>query len=220
MLLVPEIFNRNSSTVTSLMPPEQSGIWLLERMRQHIGFESYADKKLLDFGCGVRFSQAIINSNFAIARYCGVDNFRPMIEFLQNHVSDRRFEYAFLDAYHPLYNEHGTVLSTETILPVADQDFDIISMFSVITHQNPSDSKCIFTALRHHVRANGHLFFTCFLDQSIATFEDRSPERNGGRCFYNPRFLTELVELCGWRQVSSAPSEGPLIGDSFVYKPV
>jgi SAM-dependent methyltransferase len=220
MLLVPERFNRNSSTVTSLMPPEQAGIWLLERMRQHIGFESYADKKLLDFGCGVRFSQAIINSQFAIGHYCGVDNFRPLIEFLQDQVRDRRFEYGFLNAYHPLYNEHGKVLSTETALPVADRDFDIISMFSVITHQNPSDSTCIFTALRRHISADGHLFFTCFLDQSIATFEDRSPERNGGRCFYNPSFLTELVELCGWRQVRSAPSEGPLIANSFVYKPV
>jgi SAM-dependent methyltransferase len=187
-------------------------------MRQHIGFESYADKKLLDFGCGVRFSQAIINSDLPIGRYFGVDNFRPLIEFLQKNVEDRRFAYGFLDAYHPLFNPHGTALTTETPLPVAEHDFDIASMFSVITHQNPDDSRCIFTALRRHIRANGHLFFTCFLDEKISTFEDRSPERNGGRCFYNPKFLTELVERCGWRQITSAPSEGPLIGDAFVYQ--
>src|SRR2546427_86247 len=127
MLVVPEEFNRNSITVTSLMTPEQSGVWLLERMRRQIGFESYAQKKLLDFGCGVRFSQAIISSD-------------------------------------------------------------------------------------------GQLFFTCFLDQAINTFEDRSPELNGGRCFYNPDFLTELVESCGWREVGRGPAEGPLIGDSFVYQ--
>jgi hypothetical protein len=59
-----------------------------------------------------------------------------MIEFLQHEVRDRRFEYGFLNAYHPLYNEHAEVLSAETVLPVADHDVDIISMFSVITHQN------------------------------------------------------------------------------------
>ena len=55
MLIVPPEFNCNSPNVTSLMTPEQRGIWLLERMRQQIGFVSYADKKVLDFGCGVRW---------------------------------------------------------------------------------------------------------------------------------------------------------------------
>ena len=84
MLVVPAEFNRNSVNVTSLMTPEQSGIWLLERMRQHIGFETYANKKVLDFGCGVRFSQAIINTDYPFGTYCGLNVFRPMIEFLQN----------------------------------------------------------------------------------------------------------------------------------------
>ena|SRR3989442_317956 len=218
MLVVPEEFNRNSITVTSLMTPEQSGVWLLERMRRQIGFESYAQKKLLDFGCGVRFSQAIINSEFPIGRYFGVDIFHPMIEFLQNNVRDRRFAYYFLDAYHPLYNPQGSLLSPDFILPIGEQDFDIVCMFSVITHQYPRDSKSIFSILRRHISADGQLFFTCFLDQAINTFEDRSPELNGGRCFYNPDFLTELVESCGWREVGRAPAEGPLIGDSFVYQ--
>jgi SAM-dependent methyltransferase len=219
MLVIPSEFNRNSSTVTSLMTPEQSGIWLLEWMRLQIGFESYAGKKVLDFGCGVRFTQAIINTGFPIGRYCGVDVFRPMIEFLQNNVSDRRFAYYCLDAYHPMYNRRGSFLTTDSALPVNERDFDIVCMFSVITHQYPEDSRSIFTMLRRHVRAEGHLFFTCFLDEAISTFEDRSPRRDGGRCFYNPRFLKGIVESCGWRQVRRVPSVGPLIGDSFVYQP-
>ena len=73
--------------------------------------------------------------------------------------------------------------------------------------------------LRRYVRADGQLFFTCFLDAAIAEFEDRSPERNGGFCVYNPEFLTRLVERCGWRLVARAPGHGPLIGDSFVGRP-
>jgi len=219
MLLVPDHFNRNSSTVSSLMPPEKSGRWLLERMCRQIGSDTCADKRLLDFGCDVRFSQAIINDALPIGRYVGVDCFAAMVDFLRSHVRDERFAYYFFDAFHPLYNERGTVLSPDTPLPVPERDFDVVSMFSVITHQNPRDSECIFTILRRHVAASGHLFFTCFLDDSIASFEDRSPELNGGRCFYNPTFLTDLVERCGWRQVTQAPAEPPLIGDSFVYRP-
>lgn len=219
MLVVPSKFNRNSSTVTSLMTPEQSGIWLLEWMRLQIGFDSYADKKVLDFGCGVRFSQAIINTGLPISRYFGVDVFRPMINFLQRNVRDRRFAYYCLDAHNPLYNPRGRALTPDTVLPIDEHDFDIVCMFSVITHLYPDDSRSIFSILRRHVGASGHLFFTCFLDEAISAFEDRSPGRDGGRCYYNPAYLTELVESCGWRQVCSAPSLGPLVGDSFVYRP-
>jgi SAM-dependent methyltransferase len=218
MLVVPEEFNRNSITVTSLMTAEQSGLWLLERMRRQIDFESYADKKLLDFGCGVRFSQAIINSELPIGRYFGVDVFHRMIKFLQKNVHDQRFAYHFLDVYHPLYNPRGKLLSPDLTLPIPEHAFDIVSMFSVITHQYPLDAKIIFSMLRRHTCVKGHLFFTCFLDEAISTFEDRSPERNGGRCFYSPGFLTQLVESCGWREVGRAPGAGPLIGDSFVYQ--
>lgn len=219
MLVVPSEFNRNSIKVTSLMSPEESGVWLLEWMRLQIGFESYADKKVLDFGCGVRFTQAIVNTGFAVGRYVGVDVHRPMIEFLQENVRDGRFAFYCLDARHPIYNPRGEPLTPETALPFAERDFDVACMFSVITHQHPEDSRSIFSMLRRHVGDRGRLFFTCFLDDSIDTFEDRSEARNGGMVFYNPDFLTELVESCGWRLAGMAPSVGPLVGQSFVYLP-
>jgi SAM-dependent methyltransferase len=218
-LRVPAKFNRNSAKVTALMPPEQSGVFLLHRMRERLGLETLENASLLDFGCGVRFSQAILNTDFRIGAYLGVDNYGEMIAFLQSAVRDRRMSYAFLDAYHPLFNKTGQPLSAETRLPIAEKQYDIVSMFSVITHQDVDDSTNIFRLLRRYVADDGHLFFTCFLDESIATYEDRSPEKNGGFCFYNGTFLRELVESCGWHFVSHAPGEGPLIGDSFVFRP-
>ncbi len=219
MLVVPEEFSRNSPRVTSLMTPEESGVWLLEWMRLQIGFESYADKKVLDFGCGVRFTQAIINTEYPIGRYFGVDVYRPMIEFLQKNVRDGRFAYHYLNVKHPMYNPRGKALTPGTVLPIAEHDFDVACMFSVITHQYADDSRSIFSMLRRHVQPRGRLFFTCFLDDSIAAFEDRSKKRNGGMVFYNPDFLNGLVESCGWRQVGMAPSVGPLVGPSFVCRP-
>ncbi|TIW62736.1 MAG: class I SAM-dependent methyltransferase [Mesorhizobium sp.] len=198
------------------MPPEDSGALLLEKMQRHIGLQTLANSRLLDFGCGVRFSQAILNRGIPIRSYTGIDCFAEMIDFLRAAVRDPRFSYVFLDAHHPSYNPQGRPLSGQTSLPLPLQAFDILSLFSVITHQNPADAASILTMLRRYTAVGGHLFFTCFLDEEIAEYEDRSPENDGGRCFYNPDFLAHLVEGCGWRVVKRAPSEGPLIGHSFV----
>lgn len=218
-LVVPARFNRNSATVTALMPAEESGAWLLERMRQHLDLDTYADKRMLDFGCGVRFSQAIVNKGLDLQSYLGVDNYREMIEFLQSSVRDRRLSFQFLDAHHALYNPRGKPLSPDMTLDGEEGSFDVVSMFSVITHQNPANSEAIFSLLRRYVAPQGALFFTCFLDPNIATFEDRSPERNGGVCFYNPDYLEAIVARCGWRKVRFAPSEGPIIANAFVFAP-
>jgi SAM-dependent methyltransferase len=196
----------------------QSGLWLLDRMRRQIGLDTLENIRLLDFGCGVRFSQAIVNTGFRIGAYTGVDNDRAMIEFLQRNVRDRRMSYVFLDAQHHLYDAAGRPMDFTTRLPLEEERYDIASMFSVITHQHPADSASIFALLRRYVRPGGHLFFTCFLDDAIPSFEDRSAEQNGGRCFYNTSFLKDLVESRGWREVNRAPGVNPLIGDSFVFR--
>ena len=117
----------------------------------------------------------------------------------------------------------GEMAGERMEVPLASQDQeDEQSCFSDNTHRDlVNDALGIENVwLGRYVRADGHLFFTCFLDESIADFEDRSPKRDGGRCFYNPGFLTALVEGCGWRLVARAPGEGPLIGDSFVGRPL
>lgn len=217
-LVVPPQFNRNSPKVTAIMTPEQSGRWLLERMREQIGLASYDGVALLDFGCGVRFSQAILNTGLHIGSYTGVDNSADLIRFLDGAVRDERFTFVFLDAHHAMYNPGGR--RTQTRLPLEEGAYDVASMFSVITHQDPEQTTDILTMLRRYVKSDGALFFTCFLDQSIATFEDRSPPgMQGERCFYNPAYLRTLIERSGWRVVRHAPGEAPLIGDSFVCRP-
>lgn len=218
-LLVPQEFNRNSSTVTSLMPPEESGKWLLDRMARQLGFESLAGTSVLDFGCGVRFTQAILNGRLPIGEYAGVDCYPAMIEFLRERVVDPRFSFHLLDARHALYNPGGTPLVSSTPLPLPERHFDVACMFSVLTHQYPEDSRAILSILRRHVRPTGRLFFTCFLDDALESFEDRSAERNGGRCFYSTTFLEHLAGETGWAPSARYGAEPPLIGDAFVWRP-
>jgi SAM-dependent methyltransferase len=218
-LLVPDRFNRNSSTVMALMTPEQSGSWLLERLRERLGVTSLAELHLLDFGCGVRFTQAIVNCDVKIGSYTGVDCYSDMIDFLRSATPRRRYSYHLFDVQHPLYNPSGAPLTPSTPLPVSKRDFDVITMFSVVTHLYPQDSEAIFTIVRRHVAPNGHLFFTCFLDSEVNGFEDRSPERNGGRCHYERAYLMDIVKQSGWNVVDTAPAQPPLIADSFLLRP-
>ncbi len=219
ILQVPDRFNRNSSKVSDLLAPEESGRWLLQQMQQRLGIADYAGVALLDFGCGVRFSQAILNLGLPIGRYAGVDCFGEMIDFLKANVHDVRFSYELLNARHPLYNPDGEPLTTETRLPLPEQAFDVISMFSVITHQDPPDAEAILTMLRRYVRPAGQLFLTCFLDPALASFEDRSPDRNGGYCVYEPSFLEALLHRSGWQPFARYPGGHPLIADSFACRP-
>jgi hydroxylaminobenzene mutase len=216
-LEIPEKFNRNSPTVTSLMSPEQSGLWLLQRLQRLLGLSNFTGTALLDYGCGVRFTQTFVNLGLPVGRYAGVDCFEEMIDFLATTVEAPNFSYHFIDVWHPSYNPSGaTRLGTDTVLPLPEGSFDVATMFSVITHQTPEDTGHIFSMLRRYVRKDGHLFFTCFLDPTIDGYEDRSPERTGGRCVYNPEFLAGIILRSGWVPVGSYPAEAPLIGDSFL----
>jgi SAM-dependent methyltransferase len=202
------------------MPPEESGQRLLDLLQERLCLAGLASTRMLDFGCGVRFTQALLNRRLPIGQYAGVDCYPEMIEFLRTSVRDPRFSFELLDAHHPLYNPGGTRLTPSTPLALPLRHFDVATMFSVLTHQYPEDSRAILSILRRHVRSTGHLFFTCFLDPDLPEFEDRSPERDGGRCFYSEEFLSRLLRATGWAPVARYPAGPPLIGDAFLCCPV
>jgi len=198
--IVPQQFNRNSQKVSSLMPPQDSGAWLLERMRQRIGLKTLAASRLLDFGCGVRFTQAILNHRIPIRSYTGIDCFAEMIDFLRSTVRDPRFSYVLLDAHHPLYNPKGRPLSNETELPLPLHAFDVISLFSVITHQNPDDAAFIFSLLRRHTATQGASF-------SLASWIPGSPSsKTGARTRTAACASTTPISLPVWWKAAAGES--------------
>jgi SAM-dependent methyltransferase len=219
VLVVPDRHNRNSPTVRALGPPEETGLWLLNRLRERLGLDSLAHVELLDLGCGVRFTQAILNQRIPIRRYVGVDVEPELIAFLSGAVSDRRFQFRRIDVQHPSYNPNGAPLHDDFVLPVGPRKFDLACMFSVITHQYPSDATALFRTLKRHVRDDGALFFTCFLDDEIQDFEDRSPNRDGGRCVYARARIEQLLRDAGWEHDRPDPPEGVIIGHSYVCRP-
>jgi SAM-dependent methyltransferase len=164
-LRVPVKFERGSMRGEEAIA---SAIWLIEHMCEHLGLEDHANAEVLDFGCGVKFTQALINHSLPIKKYVGVDVYREMIDFLRENVHDPRFEYFHIDAHNELYNPDGETLSEDATLPIEGRAFDVICLFSVFTHLAPHDYRTMLKLLRRHVKPDGRLFFTLYIDELTA----------------------------------------------------
>ncbi len=71
-----------------------------------------------------------------------------------------------------MYNPTGKDLATFELLPVGASRFDLICLFSVFTHLAPHDFEAMLRLLRRHVRPDGVLLFSLFLDDPDAWAEE------------------------------------------------
>lgn len=197
--LIAPPFNFNASTVAQ-SPPELSGNYLLQCLRRRLGWSSFADKTLLDFGCGVRFSQTIHNLNLDFGLYVGVDVNREAIEWLTENVNDTRFKYVHLDAKNTFYNRSGkSDLSDDILQRIGVPECDAVCMFSVITHQSPVEARQTFAQVRRVTRSGGQLYFTTFCSDDVDKYVEIEPRAPGQKSAYHPAFLMEMVEAAGWK---------------------
>jgi SAM-dependent methyltransferase len=195
----PEDLARNTERVIEA-GLEKTGEILIKLASTRAGFESLADVDVLDMGCSTRFTQSIVNRNIPIKSYFGVEVRKPVVEYLQKHVSqyDSRFQYTHLNIQNELYNPEGDELSSIARIPGAT-DFDLIWLFSVFTHLKPDDSLAMLHLLRKHIRPNGKLFFTALVDEDVESFEDKVEDQPMLRAYYNPALMEELIVRSGWQ---------------------
>jgi SAM-dependent methyltransferase len=139
--------------------------WLIEHMCQHLGLEDLATSDVLDFGCGVKFTQALINRELPVRRYVGVDVNSEVIDYLSANVVDPRFDFHRLNAHNELYNPEGEPLSEDMTLPIPSESFDVICLFSVFTHLAPHDYRAMLRLLRRFARPSALLFYTLFINE-------------------------------------------------------
>lgn len=219
----------------------QAAVWLLEHMCSHVGVEDLGQTEMLDVGCGVRFTQALLHHSLPIRRYVGVDVYRAMIEYLQKAVDDPRFEYHHINSHNEMYNPEGEPLTADTEIPVGPSRFDLLSLISVFTHLAPHDYANMLRVLRRYVRPDGRLFFSLYIDEltegghglmdgfardwgeSVAgrvdTFHDMNQKKPLAWAVYSERYARELIEGTGWRVETLSPPE-PFIQHHFVCAPV
>lgn len=196
---VPEHLHRNAPRVAAA-GYEHTGHTLMNLVMRRIGIESLADSDILDVGCGVRFTQTIINRDIPIKSYTGIEVNKPIVDFLNEKVArhDDKFRFIHWNIRNDMYNPDGAELSTMENLPLAEK-FDLIWLFSVFTHLNPTDALAMLRILRKHIRDDGWLFFSAFIDDELNGFEDRVKDNPLFNAYYGRKYMESFIEQTGWR---------------------
>ena len=188
----------------------RTGKLLIEKTISVCGLESLVSQRVLDVGCGTRFTATIINFKFPIKSYTGVDVDKSVIDYLKTDVErhDERFDYAHWDAVNALYNKGGGAFDSQSKLPLgADRRFDLIWMFSVITHQYPEGSAALFNILRNYAAPDGRMFFTAFIDANVDKFRDVLQDQPLMMAYYQREYLLKLLHEAGWKVDKALPAD-------------
>ena len=150
MLKVPATFDRGAyrNEERSLA----SAVWLLQDMCDVLGVPDLGETDVLDVGCGVKFSQALLNCGLPVRSYTGVDVYAELIAFLQQNVEDDRFEYHHIAVHNELYNPAAPPMTVDTDFGVGTRTFDLICLFSVFTHLAPHDYVTMLQLLSRYPR--------------------------------------------------------------------
>jgi SAM-dependent methyltransferase len=141
-----------------------SGVFAVELLGRVLGRADLAGVDVLDVGCGTKIVKTLLDGSLPIGRYVGVDVSPDVIAWLRANVADPRFEFHHLDARNDLYHPTGPALSELGELPVDGARFDLECLFSVFTHLGPEDFVAMLHLLRRHVKPDGRLVFSLFLD--------------------------------------------------------
>jgi SAM-dependent methyltransferase len=190
-------FNLNAPDVATY-PPEVSGLYLLRQMRQRLGWPALAKKRLLDFGCGVRFARTIVNLGLEIGAYAGIDVQRQPIEWLRANVSDPHLRFEHFNIRNARYNPRGEDPESGRLADAGLIGFDAAAMFSVITHQNPDEALKTFKMLYPCVKNGGGLYFTAFVDEAVDGYVEGNPQMHGHKSTYCASHLLDLLSRAGW----------------------
>ena len=92
-LVVPPSLERSSRGLIERGQIDESAQDLLAVLVQILGVRDLGELDVLDVGCGVKMTRAIINHDLPIGHYTGLDVNPDVIGFLSEAVTDARFTF-------------------------------------------------------------------------------------------------------------------------------
>jgi SAM-dependent methyltransferase len=199
----------------------KSGVFAVELLCRTIGRPSLGGVDVLDVGCGTKLVKALIDNDLEIGHYTGIDASAQVIDFLQGAVDDSRFAFRHFDAHNEMYNPEGTALADFDRLPVGDHRFELICLFSVFTHLNPTDFVAMLKLLHRHARPDARLLFSLYVTRPDGSgiylgpgdsppgsrFVDEIPDQPLVIARYDEDYARELVAEGGWKVESLNPPQ-------------
>jgi SAM-dependent methyltransferase len=142
----------------------ESGVFAVDLLARVVERDDLADIEILDIGCGTKIVKTLLDQARPVGRYVGIDVSPMIIDWLEANAHDPRFEFHRFDAHNDLYNPTGVAISEFDELPVGPDPFDLICLFSVFTHLAPDDFVAMLRLTRRHVKTDGRLVFSLFLN--------------------------------------------------------
>lgn len=146
---------------------EKTGAVLLNLLSEELAIDSWKNVGLLDIGCGVRFTQTLLNNDMEIGRYCGVDVKQDIVDALNAQVGNSNYDFHYWHVYNNLYNKAGEKFSTIQTLPTDVSDMKYACLISVFTHLNGPDSNDMLRILRASLPKGAKILFSIFIDNEI-----------------------------------------------------
>jgi SAM-dependent methyltransferase len=186
----------------------ESAVTNLRGIAERTGRADWSNQKVLDFGCGVKFTQALLQYDVRVQTYVGMDVYKGLIEYLNDHVERSDFLFFEVPFHNEMYNPQGVELTGGAELPGDIHDYDLIVLQSVFTHFGPDAFQALLHVLRRYCAGDGRMLFTCFINNDMKhDFFDSVPDRPLLKAFYKESFIRDMLEKSRWKPLSlNAPS--------------
>ena len=241
-LVVPQHLQRSHPVLRKERRVDDTARSLLAELANTAGRPDLSGQVLVDVGCGVKFTRAIVNHDLSIGRYVGLDVDAEVIDFLQREVQDRRFSFHRINIHNERYNPTGKVLDDTSSLPIDDVSSDLVTGYSLFTHLAPDDFFHMARMMREHALPRTRLVITLYLDATSRDgygFVDRFSASvgksmlgmsKGGHvdvfeddplrvALYDERYARELLGRAGWR-IDEIRDPTPIAQHTIVASPV
>jgi len=176
----------------------ESAVNDLNYIKSKIGIKNFKDSNILDIGCGVKYSQAILQQKIPIRSYWGLDVDKKMIYFLNHNVDDPIMNYRVVPFYNEMYNKKGKKMTKDSKLPSGKRKFDLILLLSVFTHFEPTDFQNMLHILKRSLSKKGVIFFSVFINNEMKErFKDKHKDKPLLKAVYQQKFVDEMINKAG-----------------------
>ena len=141
-------------------------------------FKLGANSKVLDLGCGYgRLAFGLHDVCPQLGNYYGIDINAKSVAWCKKYIEANFPNYKFYDSniLNRRYNPKGDQ-SSEVVLPIEDEQLDLIYLYSVFSHMLVDDISKYLFEFRRILKKDGSIFLTAFVEEDV---EDMAENPSG-----------------------------------------